>query len=119
MKILSVLMLGTNLLTPISDEVPPLDVAASCKAAAEISLVDSQIYDSCLKEEFAARDQLMTSWLSFPAADRASCSAEASTAGAASYVDFLVCLQIAQQLEREKQTQLKGASVGRRTEQAR
>src|SRR5258707_1389832 len=96
MKVTSLLLLaGTSMLTPISENVPNLNVAPSCRGAAEIQIADSQSYDACMKEETAARDELLRSWQSFAAADRASCSSDASIAGLASYVDLLVCLQIA------------------------
>jgi hypothetical protein len=93
----------------VSDTVPTLNVAPSCRGAAQIQMVDSQSYDSCMKEEASAREQLLRSWQSFAAADRASCTADASSAGLESYVELLVCLQIAGKIEAEKQTKLIGA----------
>lgn len=110
MKVTSLLLLaGGTVMTPISEQVPNLNVAPSCRGAAQIQMADSQSYDACMKEENTARDQLLQSWPSFAAADRASCASEASSAGIASYVELLVCLQIAGKVEPEKQTKLTGA----------
>jgi hypothetical protein len=110
MKATSLLLLaGASVLTPISESVPNLNVAPSCRGAAEVRMADSQSYDACMKEEAAARDELLRSWQSFAGADRASCASDASVAGLASYVDLLVCLQIAGKFDPEKQTKLKGA----------
>jgi len=110
MKVTSLLLLaGTSMLTPVSENVPNLNVAPSCRGASEIRIADSQSYDSCMKEESSAREELLRSWQTFAAADRASCSSDASIAGLASYVDLLVCLQIASKYDPEKRTKLKGA----------
>jgi hypothetical protein len=105
----SALILSASLLMPVADEVPNFNVASSCKASAQIVMVDSQSYDSCMKEENAARDELQRSWSTFPGPDRASCAAESSGDNLPSYVELLVCLQIAKQIEPASQTQLKGA----------
>src|SRR3954468_13115635 len=110
MKATSLLLLaGASGLIPVSENVPNLNVAPSCRGAAEIRMADSQSYDACMKEENTAREQLLQSWQSFAPADRASCASDASIAGLASYVDLLVCLQIASKFDPEKQTKLKGA----------
>ena len=110
MHVIPVLLsVGASLLIPIADKVPTLDVAASCKAVARIGLADSQSYDSCMKDEMSAREELMKSWQSFRAPERATCTSEASAGGSASYVDLLVCLQIAHDADAAQKTQLKGA----------
>ena len=110
MKVTSLLLLaGASILTPVSENVPNLNVVPSCRGAAEIRMVDSQSYDSCMKEENTAREELLRSWQSFTAPDRATCASEAASAGLASYVELLVCLQIASKYDPEKQTKLTGA----------
>src|SRR5262249_9789772 len=88
---------GTLFIVPVSDPVPTFDVAASCKGAvvASAGLVDAQSYAKCMKEETDTRQQLVQSWESFSEPNRRGCTAEASSAGTASYVDLIVCLQIA------------------------
>jgi hypothetical protein len=110
MKIISSLFVGgMNLLMPVADQVPNFDMAPSCRAAAQIPMADAQSSDACMREENAARAQLVQLWQSFAARDRSSCTAEASSAGLPSYVELLVCLQIASNVEGGQRTQLKGA----------
>jgi hypothetical protein len=110
MKATSLLLLaGASGLIPVSENVPNLNVAPSCRGAAAVRMADSQSYDACMKEENTARDQLLQSWQSFAAADRASCTSEASSEGLASYVELLVCLQMASNFDPAKQPKLTGA----------
>jgi hypothetical protein len=108
-------LLGVQLVVPIADRVPTLKVDSSCKAAASINksmnLAESQSYENCMKDENSARDQLNSLWTSFSAAERESCTAEASNTGggSSSYVDLLVCLQMAHDADALKTTTLKGA----------
>lgn len=94
----AVIWLGV-LATPVSDQVPKFNVEPSCKGAVAASasekLVDAQSYQACINEENQARSELTASWQSFPAAARSRCVAEASGMGLDSYVELLVCLQVA------------------------
>lgn len=108
----SVALLGAQLLIPVSDQVPAFNVEPGCKgaAAASAQMVDAQSFSACMAEENQARQQLEPIWQSFPVAVRTRCSAEASGAGLASYVELLVCLQIAHNPGGTQTTTLKGAS---------
>jgi|RhiMetdeSRZDD1v2_1073273.scaffolds.fasta_scaffold297235_3 hypothetical protein len=109
MNISPSLLLGAQLLMPVSEQVPALNVAASCKAATAIAIADAQSYDACMKDETSAREQLAQTWQSFSLPERTNCIAEASIGGAASYVDLLVCLQMARDAAAAEKVQLKGA----------
>jgi hypothetical protein len=104
-------LLGAQLLTPVSDQVPTFNVEPSCKgaAAASVQMADAQSVSACMAEENQARQQLVPIWQSFPVAARTRCIAEASGAGLASYVELLVCLQIAAGPSGMQPTTLKGA----------
>jgi hypothetical protein len=93
----AVVWLGVQLVSPVSDQVPKFNVGPSCKgaAAASTQMVDAQSYSSCMSEENQAREQLGPIWQSFSVANRTRCTAEASGSGLDSYVELLVCLQIA------------------------
>lgn len=91
----SIALLGAQLLMPVSEHVPTLNVEPSCKGAASVQMADSQSYAGCMKDENEARQQLVASWQTFSAPLRARCSAEASGQGLASYVELLICLQVA------------------------
>jgi hypothetical protein len=86
------------LLTPVSDTVPKLNVEATCRdtgaADKAMGLVLAQSFDKCMSDENAARQQLEPVWTSYSPAVRAQCEGEATTAGEASYVDLLTCLEM-------------------------
>jgi hypothetical protein len=109
----AVVWLGVQLLSPVSETVPTFNVEPSCKgaAAASAQMVLAQSYSACMDEENQARQQLVSSWQSFSAANRTRCAAESSGQGLASYVELLTCLQIAGGVPGNMQpTTLKGAS---------
>jgi hypothetical protein len=89
---------ATQLLTPISDAVPKLNVESACRASVEadkaMGLALPQSFDKCMSDESAARQQLEPVWTSYSAVVRAQCEGEATNAGEASYVDLLTCLEM-------------------------
>jgi hypothetical protein len=111
--ILAVTLSG-QLATPVSDQVPKLNVEATCKASVEadnaMGLVLAQSFDKCMSDENSARQQLGPIWSSHSAAIRAQCEGEATAAGNASYVDLLVCLQMTDGTSPNSSISLRGAS---------
>jgi hypothetical protein len=104
------LLLGSQLLVPVSEHVPTFNVGASCRAATTIAIADAQSLEACMKDEGQARTELVETWQTFSAPDRINCAAEASSIpGAESYVDLLVCLQLAKSADADQATKLKGA----------
>jgi hypothetical protein len=84
-----------------SEKVPTFDLQP-CRGAGALDPVRSGAAQSCMDDEQGARRELQKRWLSFPAADRRTCSAEIQAGGQPSYVELLVCLQdapIARQIE--------------------
>src|SRR5436305_12799299 len=75
-------------------DVPRLDVAGACRAAAGTDLGVKYDVDRCLKSENDARDQLKAQWANFPAADRSLCTQTATMGGSASYVELITCLEL-------------------------
>jgi hypothetical protein len=75
-------------------DVPRLDVAGACRAAAGADLGMKYDADRCLKSENEARDQLRAQWANFPAADRSLCTQTATMGGTASYVELITCLEL-------------------------
>ena len=76
------------------DQVPTFDTRPSCAdAATEISV--TRTIAGCQQSEQQARDQLNTQWHNFPAADKQNCIAETRIGGFPSYVQVLVCLELA------------------------
>jgi hypothetical protein len=110
---------GSQLLTPVSDSVPKLNVEASCRGSVEadkaMGLALPQSFDKCMSDENSARQQLGPIWSSYSPAIRAECEGEATDAGDASYVDLLTCLQMTDGSVTTTTTALKGASRKKKT----
>jgi hypothetical protein len=77
--------------------------------AADVNVADTQSYSACMNDENTARKQLQEIWHSFAAAERTRCTAEAKSGGIESYVDLLVCLQLASDADAAAKIQLRGA----------
>jgi hypothetical protein len=75
-------------------DVPRLDVAGACRAAAGADIGIKYDADRCLKSENEARDQLKAQWANFPAVDRSLCTQTATMGGTASYVELITCLEL-------------------------
>jgi hypothetical protein len=71
--------------------VPSFDVGPSCR---ESTLPD------CQSQEQIARDMLAKVWPNYTAQEKAECAAEAKQAGPRSYIGWLTCLQINEDVRR-------------------
>lgn len=96
----AVVVAALDLVLPANERIPELDVAVSCRAAASAGLSVPESYSSCMNDERSAREQLARDWSTFAAVDRARCTIEASGDGLPSYVELLVCLQMARDAAR-------------------
>lgn len=110
---------ATQMFTPVSDAVPKLNVEATCRGSVEadkeMGLSLPQSFDKCMKDENSAREQLGPIWSSYPPTVRTQCEGEAISAGEASYVDLLTCLQMNDGSVATSVTTLRGASKKKRT----
>jgi hypothetical protein len=116
--LLSMAMLGSQLVAPVGDRVPTLNVEATCKASVatdkEMGITLPQSYDDCMRDENAAQQQLLPIWLTSSNELRNQCEGEATAAGNDSYVDLLTCLQMTDAAKSlVPATGLKGASKNR------
>jgi len=95
---ISMIILSSQLVVAVADQVPKFDIARSCKldVAATAGLTVDQSIKSCMNDEQKARQQLGSQWSKFPAAGRASCTSQESIGGTPSYVSLLTCLQMGQ-----------------------
>jgi hypothetical protein len=104
---------STQLVTPISDAIPKLNVEATCRGSVEadkaMGLALPQSFDKCMSDENSARQQLGPIWSSYSPAVRAQCEGEATIADA-SYVDLLTCLQMTDGSATTSASALRGAS---------
>ena len=112
-------MIGSQLVIPVSDRVPQLNVEATCKATVAtdkaMGLDLAQSFDDCMRDENAAQQQLSTIWLSNSAELRNRCEGEATAGGSDSYVDLLTCMQMAADWVKSpsSSSKLRGASKNR------
>ena len=110
--------LGSPMVIPVGDRVPVVDVQRSCKEAATtnkaVDLDLSQSVANCLRDEDAARLQLIGTWSTYSTSVRDRFEQEATILpGSASYVEMLTCLQLAGPATSSPTTGLSGASETR------
>ncbi|OCK55328.1 hypothetical protein [Bradyrhizobium sp. LMTR 3] len=109
---------GVGLLVQASDQVPKLDVAATCRGSVDadkaMGLALPQSFDKCMSDEHSAQQQLAPIWSRYSASIQARCHGEAAAAGNESYVDLLVCLQMTDGPNAASAISLVGASKKRR-----
>jgi hypothetical protein len=78
----------------VADGVPTINVAPSCKSAADGIIGVKQDVEVCLNIEQNVRNELAQQWNGFPAADRASCVRLTTMSGAGTYTELLTCLEM-------------------------
>ncbi len=95
---IAMIILSSQLVVAVADQVPKFDIARSCKldAAATTGLSVEQPIKNCMNDEQQALQQLGSQWSKFSASSRANCSANESVGGTPSYVSLLTCLQMGQ-----------------------
>jgi hypothetical protein len=71
--------------------VPTLDVTRSCR---------DTTFPDCANQEQIARDMLVKQWPGFTAREKSICAQEARQAGPPSYIAWLTCLQINQNIRK-------------------
>ncbi|TYO64280.1 hypothetical protein FXV83_23220 [Bradyrhizobium hipponense] len=95
---ISMMILSSQLVVTVADNVPKFDIARSCKldVAATAGLTVDQSLKSCINDEQKARQQLGALWSKMSAPQKASCTAQEAVGGTPSYVSLLTCLQMDQ-----------------------
>ena len=96
----------------VSDTIPKFDIAKECRFEGEGD--SPQTADHCSHDENEAYQKLQTEWPQFDEASRNACLAEATTAGFTSYVDFLICLEMARDVADNDKVNAADASAKRR-----
>jgi hypothetical protein len=74
-----------------ADGVPKLDIAQTCRTSTE----NKGAFDTCMRDEDRAREQLAGGWGKFAQADTKHCIQLSSMKGFQSYVELLTCLEMA------------------------
>jgi hypothetical protein len=78
----------------VSNTVPKFDIAKECR-------YEGGGFDRCSKDEATALEQLKSEWTRFVGADKSTCMGSATIDGSASYVELLICLQMASEVRNE------------------
>ena len=95
--------LGASLVMFTAEQLPNFDLKASCSSVAKLGLSVSQTPDACIKDEEEAKRELKEKWNTYPVADRERCVKTTEIGGTPSYVEIIVCLQIAQDVRKLKE----------------
>jgi hypothetical protein len=109
------LALGAQLLMPVADSIPNLNVEQVCEGIAQqggVTFHDPAIAQekkNCLESEKGTRQELVKQWSSFSAADRISCVNESKMGGESSYTELLTCLEMARDVRAMHNEQAQGA----------
>ena len=90
---LPILVANTHLLL-VSDRVPQLDIAPSCRAAANAGVALNRSVESCQRAEMEARDKLQQEWGQYTDQQQGHCVRLSSLGGSPSYIELLTCLEI-------------------------
>ena len=77
-----------------ADAVPNFDIEAHCRVIAGTAGPVADV-DGCVRDERAARDQVVEQWAQFAAEDRSYCGKLSTMAGAGTYTHLLTCLELA------------------------
>jgi hypothetical protein len=101
--VLTLAVLGSQLTTPIATRLPELNTGKVCKLRSADDKImrqpESQSMADCVREETEAKQELIKIWPTTDSAIRARCQGEAVVLGTRSYLDFLACLQMADDLK--------------------
>jgi len=90
-----VILLASQLVVTVADDVPQFDSAALCRqdeAAAGVPLLGKP--NACVTDEQEARDKVAKVWSQLSPADREQCTQTAKIGGPGSYVELLVCVEM-------------------------
>lgn len=92
---IAAIVVASNLVLAAADNVPQFNVEPSCRATETADVGNGRTLEMCKNDEMDARGQLGKQWTQFAAADKAHCTQLTHIGGAPSYVELLVCLEMA------------------------
>jgi hypothetical protein len=82
----------------ISDTLPKFDIAKECRFESQ----SPEAFGRCSHQEADALRRLELEWPHFVGTNRRTCFTEATVAGVASYVELLICLEMARDVGHDK-----------------
>jgi hypothetical protein len=86
-----IVILTTLAPIPVADNVPTLNIEKECRFEGG----SSDVFDRCMRDENDARKEIEALWPKVGSADRTACVSEATTGGYASYIELVICLEMA------------------------
>jgi hypothetical protein len=81
-------------LIALASGVPTIDIESTCRSARTAALPEDQsaAYDSCMRDERDAKEQLRRNWTKYSPDAHAACTEEGGLSP--SYVEWLTCLEM-------------------------
>jgi hypothetical protein len=113
----TVLALSVQLVLPVTDSAPTLNVEQVCDGIAKqggVTFHDPAIAQekkNCLESEKTTREELVKQWSSFSPTDKISCVNESKMGGESSYTELLTCLEMARDVRAMHNDQAQGAGT--------
>jgi len=89
-------LLGSQLLVPVADGIPTLNIKKTCQLEAGQSSAVAQDMQACLHDQQAAHDELIKQWGKFPVNDKDVCLNMATRNYLPGYIELLTCLEMFQ-----------------------
>ena len=83
-----------------ADVVPRFDVEKNCKAEIADTGGVGETLASCMNDEQQARKELSEHWGEYANDDKRACIGETTSAGMASYVELVTCLEMASDIRK-------------------
>jgi hypothetical protein len=118
MMLPTALVLGAQLMLPVADGVPDLNVEQVCDGIARqggVTFRDPSVAKekkNCVDSEQVVRAELAKQWSTFAPADKTSCVNESRMGGESSYTELLTCLEMARDV-RNMHTEGEGKGKGK------
>jgi hypothetical protein len=112
------LAIGAQLMLPVADSVPDLNVEQVCDGIAKqggVTFRDPAVVQekkNCIDSEQVIRAEIAKQWSSFAIADKTSCVNESKMGGESSYTELLTCLEMARDVRNmRKEAEGRGKSA--------
>jgi hypothetical protein len=96
-----------------ADRVPAFNVEPICRDVARRAAPVGTM-DTCMRNEQAARDELVHEWARFAPADKSHCLALSTLGGEPTYTELLTCLEVARDARSAKEQDERSARPQRR-----
>jgi hypothetical protein len=85
---------------------PNIDVQKVCRAAGSASFADrDDSFETCMRDEQAAREKLRENWTSFPTGDKSHCVLPSEYLPG--YIEWLTCLELESDLRRKRREEVR------------